>query len=113
MKAQSQLNIDAMRETQSRTCTTVVQTSTLDRQMRAQDIKDRGEKMRIQRDTGEKAYNLKSTMQKSGRMAMGGMPNMGQPVGGFNPSAAQGISGPKPGPQIGQPSGINMGGGTN
>lgn len=28
MKAQSQLNIDAMRETQSKTCTTVVQTST-------------------------------------------------------------------------------------
>ena len=114
MKAQSQLNIDAMRETQKQDLYNRGANLDMDRQMRAQDIKDRGEKMRIQRDLGEKAYNAQiDEMQKSGRMAMGGMPNMGQPVGGFNPSGINGISGPKPATQIGQPSGINMGGGIN
>ena len=114
MKAQSQLNIDAMRETQKQDLYNRGANLDMDRQMRAQDIKDRGEKMRIQRDLGEKAYNAQiDEMQKSGRMAMGGMPNMGQPVGGFNPSGINGIGGPKPATQIGQPSGINMGGGIN
>ena len=101
MKAQSQLNIDAMRETQKQDLYNRGANLDMDRQMRAQDIKDRGEKMRIQRDLGEKAYNAQiDEMQKSGRMAMGGMPNMGQPVGGFNPSGINGIGGPKPAAQV-------------
>lgn len=66
MKAQSQLNIDAMRETQKQDLYNRGATLDMDRQMRAQDIKDRGEKMRIQRDLGEKAYNAQiDEMQKA------------------------------------------------
>ena len=57
MKAQSQLNIDAMRATQKQDLCNRGAPLDMARQMRAQDINDRGEKMRIQRDLGEKAYN--------------------------------------------------------
>lgn len=114
MKAQSKLNIDAMRETQKQDLYNRGANLGMDRQMRAQDLKDREERMRIQRHLGEKAYNAQiDELQKSGRMAMGGMPGMGQPLGGFNPSGINQIASPKPIAQIGQPTAINMGEGIN
>lgn len=95
MKAQSSLNIESMTETQR------------------QDLTDRGEKMRINRDLGERAGKAHiEELQKSGRMGMMG----GQPVGGFNPGGVNVVNGINMvkgnpmAPQIGQGSSINMGG---
>lgn len=95
IKAQSSLNIESMAETQR------------------QDLTDRGEKMRINRDLGERAGKAQiEELQKSGRMGMMG----GQSVGGFNPggvNVGNGINmvqGSPMAPQIGQGSSINMGG---
>lgn len=96
IKAQSQLNIESMTETQR------------------QDLKDRGEKMRINRDLGESAGKAQiEELQKSGRM---GMMGGGQPIGGFNPGGVNMgnginmIQSTPMAPQISQGSGINMGG---
>lgn len=83
----------------------------MDREVRSQELYDREEKMRIQRDLAEKAGNVQiDELQKSGRMAMGSMPGMGQALGGFNPSGINQIASPNPIAQIAQPTGINMGG---
>lgn len=114
MKVQSELNIDAMKTIQSQDILNRGANLEMDRQMRAQDLEDREERMRIQRDLGEKAYNAQiDELQKSGRMAMGGMMGMGQPMNGFTPSGINQIGAPKPVSQIGQPSSLNMGGGIN
>ena len=99
MRAQSSLNIESMTETQR------------------QDLEDRGEKMRINRDLGEKAGNAQiDELQKRGRM---GSMMGGQPVGGFNPGGVNlgnglnMVSGASMPPKIGQGQGINIGGPVN
>lgn len=115
LRAQSELNIESMKEIQSQDLNNRRSNLQMERQERANKIEDEAETMRLKRELGAKAYSAQiDEMQKSGRMAMGGMPGgVGQPMSGINPSGINQIGAPSPIGQIGQPQGLNMGGGIN